>query len=213
MTDISLSSIHNNRAFLNDELQPPPYSSIYPSEDDSSKVYSIANTLSTQNELNGQFIQQINSNFTRPNTNNYTGTSNLFQNSIEPISYDDLFECNQSTINSTRILVQAQNNQHPILTQHWQHQRRTNILIKQLKINFPRSYLLRHTLIITLTSLILITFQTILLSRNSILSNWCSGFWCGFGNLLTLAVSFATSNIDHSNFIKDHIFTLKLFLF
>ncbi|CAF1118620.1 unnamed protein product [Brachionus calyciflorus] len=144
------SNAYVNPIFLNDDLQPPPYISIYP--------FSISVHDSKINE---------------------TSLPELFQNSSEPISYDQLYLpnnnlSNQNVFTTDQVIIRTNETN------------MENRLRKQFNSNLSKSYLIRHILFISLSSLTLISFQIVLMNNESVLSQTASGLWCGFGNLFTL---------------------------
>lgn len=60
---------------------------------------------------------------------------------------------------------------------------------KQLEALFPKTYLLKHYILIVAASLALIGFQIVLMKNNGVLSYIASGLWAGLFNLLTLFAS------------------------
>lgn len=215
-SDSNTSAFYCNPSFLNDDSQPPPYSSIYP--------LSISQTLANyESKTSGTsstvvHTDQISTNIVNTDLNPNSAcvnSSNLFQNASEPISYDQLFLNSASTYSSapsTRFLFQSRTDLQPNGMQ--------DRLRKEFKKQMHRSYLLRHTIFIILSSLSLISFQIILMNNKSVLSHLASGLWCGFVNLLTLLLSLLTSklitvnliikvyliNIDFSDFSEKYFF-------
>lgn len=68
-------------------------------------------------------------------------------------------------------------------------------LKKYLADMYPREYLLRHCVFVTVGSVALIAFQILLMGYASILSHLASGIWCGVINLLTLSFTLITRNL------------------
>lgn len=175
-----LSTIFNNPSFLNDDSQPPPYSSICP--------FTI-----------GQSMSNFDLKLNEPNSQDHlspisnVASTSLFQNTSEPISYEQLFLTNltsYSNMPSSRYLFQSTDPSQPSSME--------TTLRKQFQIKFPKAYLLRHSLFITVSSLILISFQIILMNNESILSHLGTGLWSGLGNLFTIFLSFITRKIIYN---------------
>lgn len=202
-TDRSPNVALSNQGFISDELQPPPpYSSIYPFQNESStdyqsslKIYSITTT--------SEAIQ-IN-----------TSLNNTMPSSMEPISYEELFQTRVENVNNNRVETaidcqyNSTNSQALLLTQN---QIITNNISKQIRIQFKPSYLITHFLFIILNSLALITFQIVLMTNNARLSFLGCGIWAGLINLAILIVSIATSKL-FLLFIMNHCRYLRLLVF
>lgn len=153
---------YTNQTFLNDESQPPPYSSIFPFNSDQS-----------QSKINEPV----------------SSVPDLFQNSSEPISYDQLFLTNlpsqsQYALNTEPVVVRIESSMQTRLQ-------------KQFSLHFQKPYLIRHILFICLSSLTLISFQIVLMNYNAVLSQIASGLWAGFVNLITLMSAILTSKFKN----------------
>lgn len=151
-----------NHTFVNDESQPPPYSSIYP--------FDSAQSQSKINEPVACLPE-------------------LFQNSSEPISYDQLYLTNlpsqsQYVLNTEPVVIRIESNMQTRLQ-------------KQFSLHFQKPYLIRHILFICLSSLTLISFQIVLMNYNAVLSHIASGLWSGFVNLITLLSAILASKLKY----------------
>ncbi len=186
----------SNQGFISDELSPPPsYSSIFPFKTDSNdsssssnlKIYSITTTPET----------------IHINTSMDTNTLAANAVNLEPISYDELFQINNTSSNLTSALTNCSsryNNNNSVNSQTSALLSATsmspsNNLAKQIRIHFIRSYLISHFSFIIITSLIAITLQIVLMSNEAKLSQIGCGIWAGLTNLATLIVSIATSKL------------------
>lgn len=211
------NAVFSNRSFVDDESNPPSYSSIYPITNDKDTKTSNTSTTTTTGNI---FVANSASN--NPNANL---TSNLFQNSTqEPISYDELY--------STRFLFQngrgAELNSdvvsvpNTVFIQPYQHHHhnqsnpsnaannhlqssysQTNRVRKQFHIIFTKSYLLKHFIFISVSSMMIILFQIILMNNQSILSHLAGGLWCGLTNLFTLLITIITCKNDYTMIYDD----------
>ena len=202
------NAVFSNRSFIDDESNPPSYNSIYPIPNDKN-----AKSTGTTNENNSNVGQQPASN--NPNTNLLV--SSLFQNSTqEPISYDELYstrflfaqngrvEANHDTssaVPATAVFTQPpyrNHNQSNNSSAHNNHlyssYSQGNRVRKQFHIIFTKSYLLKHFIFISVSSMMIILFQIILMNNQSILSHLAGGIWCGLTNLFTLLITITTRN-------------------
>lgn len=151
MADRHHQNSYTNQTFLNDESQPPPYSSIYP-----------FNSTQSQSKINEPV----------------SSMPDLFQNSSEPISYEQLFLSNMPSqshyaLNTEPVVIRIETSMQTRLQ-------------KQFGLHFQKSYLIKHILFICLSSVTLISFQIVLMNYNAVLSHIASGLWAGFVNLITL---------------------------
>lgn len=196
----------SNQAYLNDELVPPPsYSSIFPlsaapdsttqanlscTNNSSLKIYSITTTPESIHIDTNQ-ASNLNSNLNNAHTNTMTSSN------LEPISYEELFQTNSAHVMSGRVNEPANfnaiNTQSSALLLARNQVLISNNLAKQIKLHFRQSYLITHFLFIIAASLILISFQIILMSNNAKLSYLGTGIIGGLTNLANLIVSIATS--------------------
>lgn len=175
MADRHNHNSYTNQTFLNDESQPPPYSSIYP-----------FNSAQSQSKINEPV----------------SSMPDLFQNSSEPISYEQLFLSNlpsqsQYALNIEPVVIRIESN---VQTR----------LQKQLSLHFQKPYLIKHILFICLSSLTLISFQIVLMNYSAVLSHFASGLWGGFVNLITLLSAVLASKIRILT-IKQNLFINKYF--
>jgi len=161
-----------NRSYLHDDSQPPSYSSIFHSASKSE-----ASTKDLQGPPSYSNQQTLPSHL----------AESLFQNSPnQPISYEELFSVQADNLfynHSDNHLYENTNSTNE------------NSLRKQLNILFPKGYLLRHIIFVSLSTLLLIVFQTILISNEAVLSNFGAGIWCGIINFITLGLTISTGKI------------------
>jgi hypothetical protein len=161
------------RSCLHDDAQPPSYSSIFPSL--------------SKNEAQIKDSEGSPSDPSQPQSTlqNHLAES-LFQNSTnQPISYEELFRVQVGySLSNNNLDLNLHENSTNVINQ--------NSLRKQLNILFPRGYLLRHVIFVSLSTLILIVFQTILISNQAVLSNLSAGIWCGIFNFITLGLTIST---------------------
>lgn len=186
----------NNSAFLiHDEANPPSYSAIFPFKIEDNESKSDAKRLNIPPSYSALANEQ----------NNF-GTTSFSMYSQSPISYNELFNHQGSTLAnnlSSRFLFQQGSDDlppSPIILEQLQRVEdsiESNNLRKQIETIFPKSYLLRHSIFIVASSLTLICFQIILMNNNGILSYLGSGIWAGLFNLFTLFVSVITCKLNN----------------
>jgi hypothetical protein len=184
------SGVTNSAFLINDETNPPAYSAIFPFKIDESEG----------NKCDAKRSNILPSYSTLANEQNSFGTTSFSMYSQSPISYNELFNHQGSTLAnnlSSRFLFQQSNDDmppSPIILEQLQRaeELNENSLRKQIETIFPKSYLLRHSIFIVASSLTLICFQIILMNNNGILSYLGSGIWAGLFNLFTLFVSVIT---------------------
>lgn len=182
-TNGQTGAVFSNRSFIDDDSNPPSYHSIYPSA-----------MASSQDDSKEQ----------KPSSSGATSNlvANLFQNtshgSQEPISYDQLYSPAAS-----QFLYSGDGFSLPstIVVQHRLPPPRiipppintiNNQVRKQFHQIFTKGYLLKHFIFISVSSMMIILFQIILINNQSILSHLAAGLWCGLANLFTLLITIIT---------------------
>ena len=211
-----------NPAFVSDDTQPPPYHLICPSSDgERSNCYS-SEIKPTTTISSADF--SVNENETPPPPPSLPPLMLQQDDSqrYEPIRYEDMFYSGAITP-SCRFLFQRADEMLPPSFEYYQNSVRgggrddngnsgpglvnassaaTQLQLlrerkirKQFSVLFPKSYLLKHCILVSGISLVLILFQIILMYYESILSELGSGIWCGIINLLTLLFSVITCKL------------------
>ena len=196
----------NDEAILN-ESQPPSYSSIF------------ANNLNLQNESDSN--QTVSNSVQNSKREQQLHQFNLFQHSSEPLSYTELFNTN---IENENIFGSQSNRYYPSFddpipglmgtsqpalsysrsnNNNYNNRRRpnrtntnNNQLIKQLHKHYSKTYIIRHSIFVSIASLILIIFQIYLMTNQTILSHMASGIWAGLVNLIVIIASLITSKFN-----------------
>ncbi len=159
----------NNEAFEHDEQPPPPYASIYSIDVGNNRI----TTSPSSSSLQMNFASQ------------------------QPVSYNELFQSNNSTNSSffPNLLqnineIRVRNNQ-PLI--HDPRVVRSKLLSDSYTKYFSEYFLKKHMQIVLTSSLYLIIFQMYFIENRYLYSKLASGIWTGLFSLLTYVVGIITS--------------------
>lgn len=207
-------AIFSNRSFLDDDSNPPSYHSIYPSgltstdekdpkptssssaNDPSSSHTAAASSLvanlfqnmshdscaSTQQEPIISYDQLYYPPLQQPTSLLSTPNALVIQHRPPPLHHSASATSNRYAAGSYSSSSSSSTNRQSINTR----------VRKQFHQIFTKAYLLKHFIFISVSSMMIILFQIILINNQSVLSHLAAGLWCGLANLFTLLITIIT---------------------
>lgn len=214
-------AIFSNRSFLDDDSNPPSYHSIYPSgltstdekdpkpssstsaaNDPSSSHTAAASSLvanlfqnmshdscaSTQQEPIISYDQLYYPPLPQPTSLLSPPNALVIQHRPPPLHHSASATSNRYAAGSYSSSSSSSSaNRQSINTR----------VRKQFHQIFTKAYLLKHFIFISVSSMMIILFQIILINNQSVLSHLAAGLWCGLANLFTLLITIITCEFNH----------------